>query len=95
VSTLPPSARESLASLVSRLLSSNSALDLRKWVAGCDYTADRAGLLIAHDLESAVQVIRAEDPTVSVTAKERARELVQFAVSEEYFALREKLQVSI
>ena len=37
--------REILASLVSKLLQSGGAIDLKKWVAAIDMTADRAGFL--------------------------------------------------
>ena len=44
--------REVFASTVSKLLQSGGSLDLKKWVAAIDLTADRAGLLLAHDLQS-------------------------------------------
>lgn len=93
---LHPTAKEQLASLVARLLQGGSAIDLKKWVACCDLTADRAGLLLAHDLEVSLALVKAsEDGTVSVTQKDRAKELILFASSEDYFALREKLGVGI
>jgi tetratricopeptide (TPR) repeat protein/tRNA A-37 threonylcarbamoyl transferase component Bud32 len=87
--------KERLASLVSKLLQSGGALDLKKWVAAVDFTADRAGFVLAHDLEVASEVIRATEDAASVPSKERAKELVLFGVSEEYFAIREKLQITI
>jgi hypothetical protein len=72
--------RERLASLVSKLLQGGGSLDLKKWVAGVDMTADRAGFLVAHDMEVSSEIIK---------------ELVLFGVSEEYFALRGKLGIGI
>jgi hypothetical protein len=88
-------AREKLASLVSKLLQSGGAIDLKRWVAGIDLTADRAGFLLAHDLGVATEVMRATEDAASVPAKERMKEIVLFSVSEEYFALREKLAVTV
>jgi hypothetical protein len=87
--------RERLASLVSKLLQAGGALDLKKWVASVDLTADRAGFVLAHDLQISTEVMRATEDAASVAAKERMKEIVLFSVSEEYFALREKLMVTI
>ena len=87
--------REKLASAVSKLLQAGGALDLKKWVAAIDLTADRAGFVLAHDLASATEVMRATEEGASVPVKDRMKELVLFSVSEEYFALRDKLQIRI
>ncbi len=87
--------KEKLASLVSKLLQAGGALDLKKWVAAIDLTADRAGFLLAHDLDRATEVMRSTEDAASVAAKERMKEVVLFSVSEEYFALREKLQIGL
>jgi tetratricopeptide (TPR) repeat protein len=87
--------REMLASTVSKLLQSGGAIDLKKWVAAIDLTADRAGFLLAHDLSVAAEVMRATEDASSVTAKERVKEVVLFSVSEAYLALREKLQITV
>ena len=89
-------ARERLASLVSKLLQSSGAMNLKKWVAAVDLTSDRAGLLVAHDLEIATEMIKASDESVSpVSHKDRLRELVLFSISEQYFALRQRLSIAI
>lgn len=88
-------AREKLASLVSKLLQSGGAIDLKRWVAGIDLTADRAGFVLAHDLSIATEVMRATEDASSVPSKERMKEIVLFSVSEEYFAIREKLLVTV
>ena len=87
--------REVLASTVSKLLQSGGALDLKKWVAAIDLTADRAGFLLAHDLQIATDVMRATEDASSVPPKERIKEIVLFSISEEYLALREKLRITI
>ncbi|MFO0677723.1 MAG: protein kinase [Polyangiaceae bacterium] len=87
--------KERLASLVSKLLQSGATLDLKRWVAAVDATADRAGFVLAHDLEVATEVMRATEDSSSIPAKERMKDIVLFAVSEEYFAVRSKLQVTV
>ena len=89
-------ARDQLTRVVAKLLQSGTALDLKRWVAGVDLTADRAGFLLAHDLETAVAVIRASDDASSAVAtQDRVQELVLFSVSEAYFQLRTHLGISV
>ena len=88
--------RERLASLVAKLLSGGGSLDLKKWVAAVDLTADRIGFLMAHDLQIAGELIKASsDDSSAVPVKERLRELILFATSERYFTLRAKLGLAI
>jgi hypothetical protein len=89
-------ARDHLTRVVAKLLTSGAALDLKRWVAGLDLTADRAGLIICHDLEMAARVIRAsDDGSNSVAADERIKELVLYSVSPAYFAIRSRLAISL
>jgi hypothetical protein len=87
--------KEKLASAVSKLLQAGGALDLKKWVAAVDLTADRVGFLLAHDLQIATEVVRSTEEASGVPVKERMKDLVLFSVSEEYFALREKLSIGV
>jgi tetratricopeptide (TPR) repeat protein len=87
--------RELLASTVSKLLQSGGAIDLKKWVAAVDLTADRAGFLLAHDLGVAVQVMRATEDAASVSSKDRSKEIVLYSISEPYLQLREKLGITV
>ena len=87
--------KDKLASTVSKLLQAGGALDLKKWVASIDLTADRVGFLLAHDLQLTTEVIRASEDGSSVPVKERMKDIVLFSVSEEYFALREKLTIAV
>jgi len=87
--------KEILASMVSKLLQSGGAIDLKKWVAAIDMTADRAGFLLAHDLATAAEVMRATEDASSVPAKERVKEVVLYSISEEYLEMRQKLQITV
>jgi tetratricopeptide (TPR) repeat protein len=87
---------EALASLVGKIVQGGSALDLKRWSLGVDLTADRAGFLLANDLPMALAVIRATpDGQATASQAERLKELRLFAVSEEYFRLREALGIAI
>jgi hypothetical protein len=88
--------RDQLTRVVSKLLQSGTALDLKRWAGGIDLTADRAGFLLAHDLETAVAVVRASDETSStVPQQDRFQELVLFSVSKAYFDLRARLGITV
>ncbi|WP_437291724.1 protein kinase domain-containing protein [Sorangium sp. So ce406] len=88
-------ARDQLASIVTKLLQAG-AIDLKRWVSGIDLTADRAGFLLANDLELAQEMIKAaDDASAAVPQKERLKELLLYAVSEEYFAVRQRLGINV
>ncbi|MCC6217492.1 MAG: tetratricopeptide repeat protein [Polyangiaceae bacterium] len=88
--------RDQLARIVPKLLQSGGSLDLKRWVAGVDLTADRAGFVIAHDLETAVEIIRASaEDSSAVPNQERLKELVLYAVSRPYFDFRRLVSVTI
>ncbi|HYQ41919.1 MAG TPA: protein kinase [Polyangiaceae bacterium] len=88
--------RDQLTRVVAKLLTSGAALDLKRWVAAADLTADRAGFVLAHDLETAAQVVKASDENSSaVSLDERFRELVLFAVSSQYLEIRQRLQIAV
>jgi tetratricopeptide (TPR) repeat protein len=92
---LSGTARDQLASAVSKLLQSG-AIDLKKWVAGVDLSADRAGFLVCHDLEVACEMIKASDEsTAAIPHRDRIKELTLFSVDRSYFNLRKKLGISI
>ena len=93
---LPGPALEQLSSLVTRLLASESSLDLKRWTLGLDLTADRAGFVLSNDLSVALAVIKATpEDEAPIPAADRVRELRAYAVSEEYLRLRQRLGVAI
>nr|PZN23512.1 MAG: hypothetical protein DIU78_13790 [Pseudomonadota bacterium] len=89
-------ARDHLTRVVSKLLASGAALDLKRWVAAVDLTADRAGLIVAHDLDNALALVRAADESSSsVPVERRVQELILYSVSPAYLAIRERLGISL
>ncbi|AKF09165.1 protein kinase domain-containing protein [Sandaracinus amylolyticus] len=88
--------QETLRSLVQKLLSAAPELDLKRWTAAVDLTADRIGFIVANDLEIASALVRASpEESSAVPQKDRLRELHLYSVSEQYLALRHKLGVAI
>jgi hypothetical protein len=88
-------ARELLGSTVSKLLQSG-AIDLKKWVAAVDLSADRAGFLVCHDLEVASEMIHASEEGAAVLPpRDRITALTLFSISREYFALRKHLGINV
>ncbi len=64
------------------------------WRTATDLTANRIGLILCNDLETAARVIATEQTSIStLPAKDRLRDLLAYAVSEEYFAVRRHLGI--
>lgn len=71
-------------------------LNLSKWLEMVEHSANRLGLLLANDLGAAVRSIKNEAVQFSkAPVQDRVRELVLFALSENYFQLRKALQLNI
>jgi hypothetical protein len=88
--------RDHLLHSVRKLLEDGASLDLKRWLAAAEQAADRSGLALCHDLETACTLIRAEEPRPGVTDQvTRCRDLLVYSVSPEYLALRERLGVNI
>jgi len=75
---------------------------------GCVLSADRAGLLYSGDVVGSLSLMLREDPTVSAvrldsadairgvaSTREDVRELMLFAVSDDFFRLRQKLKLGL
>ncbi|HEY3356569.1 MAG TPA: SIR2 family protein [Polyangia bacterium] len=90
--TVPAQVLEPTAGAARKWLSGRDALDLSAWLTATDLTASRAGLVLCGDLETAAKIVAADTRTLSpLGATERVRQLVTYAVSEDYFTLRRHL----
>jgi hypothetical protein len=88
--------REGLRSLTQKLLGTAPELDMKRWLAGVDLTADRVGLIVSNDLKLANAVITASpEESSTISNKERERELLRYSISEEYFELRRRLAIAL
>jgi hypothetical protein len=66
------------------------------WITATDLTANRIGLILANDLETAARQIATEKAAAtSLSAKERLRDLLAFAASEDYFVVRRHLGLEV
>ncbi|MBK9030295.1 MAG: SIR2 family protein [Myxococcales bacterium] len=66
------------------------------WRSATDLTANRVGLILANDLETAAKMVATETSTTSnLTVKDRLRELLAFAASEQYFTVRRHLGLTV
>lgn len=89
-------ARDQLAEPVSELLRRGATVDLARWVNAVDLTADRAGLLLADDLATALALVKiSRDGATSVPIAERMRQLYRYSVSDAYLSLRSHLRVDV
>lgn len=64
---------------------------LAAWRTATDLTADRVGFVLAGDLETAARAVATEGATLGPSVKDRLRELMGYAASERYFAVRRHL----
>jgi len=68
---LNPPQHEKLRSMVGKLLATAPELDMKRWVAAVDLTADRLGFVIANDLGIASAVIKASPEDAAAGADAR------------------------
>ena len=66
------------------------------WRTATDLTANRVGFVVSNDLETAAKAIATEGATTSsLSVKDRLRDLLSFAVSEQYFNVRRHLGLHV
>ena len=93
---LNQAAAEHLQMVVQRFIQTKAQLDMAKWAQAVDLTSHRAGLIIANDLSLAARFIGQEPTTVGgMTPKDKVKELVMYAISPQYFELRQALGIAI
>lgn len=88
-----PSQFEQLRSLAKRARGRSHA-DLEQWWYCVRSTSERCGLLLSQDLELAVRLTTL-DASGILPPQRRVRRLLQFAVSQSYFELRDKLGLQL
>ena len=71
-------------------------LNVSKWLEMVEHSSNRLGLLLCNDVGSAIEAIKNEQRQFSkAPTQERIRELILFALSENYFQLRKALGLAI
>ncbi len=93
---MTPDERAALRGLVAGVAASGQKLDVKRWLQLAEVTAIRAGLLICGSVGNAQRAMALE-PRVpdDLGAQQWLAELGMYAVSEQYFELRETIHVAI
>ncbi|MFO0589178.1 MAG: tetratricopeptide repeat protein [Polyangiaceae bacterium] len=93
---MQPVQLEGLRMVVKKFLAEGAKANIKRWVQCVEVTAARTGFLLAGDLEIAKKIIAAEQPLPGdLSPAEKLKELLSFAVSEQYFRIRQSLGISI
>jgi hypothetical protein len=94
--TVQPVWLEQLAMVVQRFITASHEVDLSTWSHAVELTAQRVGFALTNDLALSDRFIRSE-PTVvgGLQPRDKIKELVLYAISEEYFELRRQLGMTI
>jgi tetratricopeptide (TPR) repeat protein len=93
---MQPVQLEGLRMVVKKFLAEGAKANIKRWVQTVEITSCRAGLLLCGDMEIAKKIIAAEPQQPGdLTAQEKLKELLQFSVSEHYYALRNALGITI
>jgi len=93
---MQPHALEQLGAVVQHLVQTASEIDLAKWGHAVDATAQRAGFVMCGDLDIAARAVASEPVVVDgPTSKDKVKQLVLFSISEDYFAIRKQMELTI
>ncbi|MBK8251487.1 MAG: tetratricopeptide repeat protein [Polyangiaceae bacterium] len=93
---MQPVQLEGLRMVVKKFIAEGAKANIKRWVQTVEITAARTGFLLAGDLDIAKKIIAAEQPLPGdLTPAEKLKEILAFAVSEQYFHLRHSLGITI
>ncbi|HET6282134.1 MAG TPA: tetratricopeptide repeat protein [Polyangia bacterium] len=93
---VPPQMIEQLAVLIQRFGGPLAEVDLTRWARAVYLTATRAGFLICNDLNVAARLGQIGSAAAGVLDPvEVVRDLVEWGISEDYFALRAHLGLGV
>jgi len=83
--------RDALVNIATKL-TKGDPVDLKRWLASVEYTADRVGFFFCNDLQIALEMIRGNHSAAQyVSVEQRSQELVRYAVSESYLSARARM----
>ncbi|HSC88676.1 MAG TPA: hypothetical protein VLC09_15450, partial [Polyangiaceae bacterium] len=93
---MQPMQVEQLRQVVKQFLADGAKANIKRWNQAVELTACRAGLVVSGDLEIAKKIIGQEQQAPGDLAPaDKLKELLLFAVSEEYSAIRRALGVAV
>ena len=92
---VPRGSQTEIRQMLIDIVNKKASVNTSAWLKACDFSCDRAALLLSCDIDTAARCIRNEDELRSskLTADERIAELTKFAMSDAYFTLREHLGI--
>jgi tetratricopeptide (TPR) repeat protein len=83
--------RDALVTLATKM-TKGAPVDLKRWLASVELTADRMGFFFCNDLQVALEMIKGNHSAAQyVSVEQRVQELVKYAVSESYLSARARL----
>jgi golgin subfamily B member 1 len=93
---MPPHAMEQLGLVVQKFIQAAPEINLAKWGHAVDAVSHRAGFVVSGDLEVSARMVSAEPVTVGgPQVKDKIKELVLYSISEEFFAVRAQMGLTI
>jgi hypothetical protein len=92
---MQPIQLDGLRLVVKHFVDAGAKADIKRWMQTSDITAIRAGFVLCGDLEMAAKLIRAEAHVAGdLSPSDKLKELIQYAVSEQYFNVRQALGIA-
>jgi tetratricopeptide (TPR) repeat protein len=93
---MPPHAMEQLGMVVQKFIQAAPEINLAKWGHAVDAVSHRAGFVVCGDRAVAARLVSAEPVTVGgPQVKDKIKELVLYSISEEFFAVRAQMGLTI
>jgi tetratricopeptide (TPR) repeat protein len=93
---MPVQVLEQLGAVVARFMQAAPEINLAKWGHAVDAVSHRAGFVVCGDLEVAARMVSSEPVVVGgPQVKDKIKELVLFSISEEFFAVRAQMGLTI
>ena len=93
---LDEAAMEQLGMVVQKFIQAAPEINLGKWGHAVDAVSHRAGFVVCGDLEVAARMVSAEPVVVGgPQVKDKIKELVLYSISEEFFAVRAQMGLTI
>lgn len=93
---MQPVQLEGLRQVVKKFIEAGAKANIKRWNQAVELTACRAGLVLCADLEIAKKIISQEQQLPGdLPVADKLKELLLFAVSEEYSAIRKALGVAV
>lgn len=91
-----PQLAAALRAPVTQLLASKQAVQVKPFLEGMEHTAIRAAYVVTGHLDLAAQLLRQPDPgPMPLPYGAKVKDLLQFAVSDAHFELRQRLGMAI